>query len=128
MREVMTHHIANLPETYAKDLRVFVGDPDEHGVPHQYWLVHGTRAEDKTVVDLPFQAGDPRKGWNGGTSLAYLAAVLDFLMQCQLSKFGCEENQKAIGFINAAICQLQLRIERRAAAGTFQTHQGEKTP
>ena len=132
MREVTTHHIDNLPEEYAKDLRVYVGPPDEHGVPHQYEL----RGEPETnilgdcygarVVNMPFQHGDPRKGWNGGTSLAYVAAIRDFLVQCQASKFACDDNTQAITHLDQVIALLQQRIRRRVAAGTFQTHQAEK--
>jgi hypothetical protein len=67
--------------------------------------------------------GDPRKGWNGGTSLAYLAVVLDFLERCQNSKFGCKENEAAISCIGSAIYFLKERIRRRHVEGTFQTHQ-----
>lgn len=123
-REITTHAIPNLPPGQYAELSVIAGDADRFGVPHEYFLcqeLNGIR--ELPVQEVTFQSGDPRKGWNGGTSLAYLAAVRDFLESCQRSQFGCDENLRAIGHIAAAMEQLKARIVRRHSEGTFQTHQ-----
>jgi hypothetical protein len=101
--------------------------PDKFGIPHTYVLTGPVKPEGPMVdFELTFQSGDPRNGWNGGTTLAWLAAIRDFLECCQATQFGCPENEEAITHLTMAMAALQGRIIRRAAEGTFQTHQGEK--
>lgn len=118
-REVTTHLIPELPDV--AELRVFAGEGDQHGVPHFYGLRDPQTGE--VLIGLYFQSGDPRVKWNGGTTLAYLACIRDFLEACQASKFACGENADAISCLVLAMASLQLRIERRIREQTMHTHQ-----
>lgn len=119
-REITTHEVAGLPPKAYAELRVVAIDADPHGIPHHYELLE--RIERPIVHHVVFQTGDPRKGWNGGTSLAFLAVVHDFLVACQASPFACIENEAAIGHVEQAMECLRQRVVRRHAEGTFQTH------
>ena len=59
---------------------------------------------------------------NGAILEDVLAAAIDRLEFFQNSRFACEENANAIGYINEALGALAARTAKRKAAGTEGTY------
>lgn len=68
--------------------------------------------------------GGNRKIANGAFVEDVLAACVGRLRFLNGGKFHCEENDRAVAHINAAIGALQLRTKRRVNAGTEGTNEG----
>lgn len=84
---------------------------------------YGEPAKHSTVL---FQNGpiDEVGGANGVTHEALLAIIEDRLTMFQEGRFVCEENRNALIHVQHALGWLKKRTERRRAAGTEGTHEG----
>lgn len=80
---------------------------------------------DITWQDGPLGRGDDRQEPNGAfveTILAVCKQRLEFYQTANAGKFNCHENAFAIRSLTAALEALELRTQRREAAGVEGTH------
>jgi len=72
--------------------------------------------------DGPLGREPNRSAPNGAFVETVIAAALQRIEYYQTSKFACEENADAIGFLKDALARLNTRTEKREIRGVEGTH------
>lgn len=100
------------------------------GNAHHNYLIRQKPVESDGLVQsgppfvyIRFQDGPIKEsGVNGVMDENLLAIVIDRLQGFQSGKFACEENQRALDFIQLGLQTLQLRTQNREKRGVEGTH------
>lgn len=72
---------------------------------------------------IAWQRGPLTDGRNGAFLIEVLKSCRQQLIQYQLGKFACKENQEALDQLNQSIASLEKRAARRMAEGKLGTHE-----
>ena len=131
MREITTHRTGS---DLNDNIRVSALDgPGPGGASHEYAvvLVKGTETISGTVGDTPvllehiiFQKGPVKEsGFNGVSDEALLAILIDRLEGFQSGKFACDENERTLDHLRAALEASHQRTRARQARGVEGTHE-----
>lgn len=72
----------------------------------------------------PLGRGDERLAPNGTFVETVIGSARQRLAWYQDTQFACDENAKAIAYLDAALGELNARTQRREAAGVEGTHAG----
>lgn len=139
MTRQLTAHISNP----ANDcLKITVLDEPGSGKANHAYLIEGYNSDsnpqqmllgaeltcdnDQEGVVLLFQDGPISEvGVNGITHEALLAVLIDRLQSFQAGPYSCRENALALTKLEEALMWLNKRTQRRMAAGTEGTHEGD---
>lgn len=100
------------------------GEPGAGGACHFYVI---TRADDPEAVvqTISFQHG-PRNedtSVHGALDCDLLEIVMDRLKAFQAGPFACDENSRALIYLEQALIQMNLRVENRVKRGVLGTMQ-----
>ena len=93
------------------------------GAPHRYLIMadyarNPESADDGRIIEILFQHGGvPENGINGVTIEALLAICADRLSAFQKGPYPHEQNERALGNINAALHALHERTRERHRRG-----------
>lgn len=95
------------------------GDPGPGGAYHDY-VISG---DDSVVGAIMFQKG-PRKdpgARHGVLDCDLLEIVRDRLKAFQAGPFACDENARALMYVEQALIQMNIRVENRRKRGVLGT-------
>ena len=107
----------NLNEVYRQ------GEPGPGGAYHEYGILIREPEADAYMIRVRFQKG-PRKdpdARHGVLDCDLLEIVRDRLKAFQDGPFACDENARALMYVEQALIQMNLRVENRIERGVLGT-------
>lgn len=123
VRELTSHKVNGLNDVLVIEV---LDDPGQGNACHHYVITQDDELNDTSEVycEIIFQNGPIAEvGVNGISNEALLAVVEDRLIGFQSGEYACDENSKALFYLELAMGQLLKRTRDRISRGVEGTHQ-----